>query len=76
MFHFLLVIIATCFIFCEESGEVFCWGSNQYGQCGVGPSNGGKSFSSPVQVEGLLKKVKVAEIFSGWCHILAKTGNT
>ena len=60
----------------EASGEVFCWGSNQYGQCGVDPSNTeSKLLSFPVQIGGILKKVRVSKILSGWSHILVKTGN-
>ena len=58
----------------SDSGEVFCWGSNQYGQCGVDPSKmENKLFASPLQIGGMLKKVKVSEVVSGWSHILVKT---
>ena len=40
------------------------------------PSNmENKLFASPLQIGGILKKVKISEIVSGWSHILVKTGN-
>ena len=54
---------------------MFCWGSNEYRQCGVDPSNTeSKHISSPLQIGGLLKNVKLSQILSGWNHILVKTG--
>lgn len=66
-----LVFLSTI----DRVGEVYCWGSNQHGQCGMDPcSQHNKICWSPTRIKGLLENENVLEIFSGWSHILAKTG--
>lgn len=66
-------------IFCLASGQVFCWGSNQHGQCGRPPDKLTKDhnqlvFTTPQLIGGLLSNVHVTQLKTGWSHLLAITG--
>ncbi len=65
-----------------ESGEVQCWGSNQWGQMGIGqdagcdPQNGGSldcHHTAPVTVDALGSNVTA--ITGGWAHMCALVGS-
>ena len=58
-----------------EGGKVFCWGLNRHGQCGLDPKSH-PNVCKPSNIGGLLENVKVSQIYSGWSHILAKTGKS
>ena len=65
--------------FCLASGQVFCWGSNQHGQCGRPPDKQTKEhnqqvFTTPQQIGGLLSNIHVTQVKTGWSHLLAITG--
>ena len=65
--------------FCLASGQVFCWGSNQHGQCGRSPDKLTKDhnqqvFPTPQLIGGLLSNVHVTQLKTGWSHLLAITG--
>ena len=76
--------IRFCYYFYVERGEIFAWGLNHHGQCGVGPllvsTESSESFKLstdwimnvylPVKVEGL---PCVAEVHCGWSHTLTIT---
>lgn len=58
------------------SGQVFCWGSNQHGQCGRPPdaqSTEHQMFVTPQLIGGLLSSVTVTQVHTGWSHLLAVT---
>ncbi|KAG7338234.1 regulator of chromosome condensation RCC1 repeat protein [Nitzschia inconspicua] len=56
----------------DQSGQVYCWGANQYGQCGViTRRRGGVPQAKHVEA---LAKVKIVRIAAGECHTLALTG--
>ncbi|XP_058972380.2 secretion-regulating guanine nucleotide exchange factor isoform X1 [Pocillopora verrucosa] len=58
------------------SGHVFCWGSNQHGQCGKPPdihSTEHQIFIKPQLIGGLLTSVTVTQVHTGWSHLLAVT---
>ena len=81
--HFMYCV---CYYFYVERGEIFAWGLNHHGQCGVGPplssTKSSKSFKLspssdwimntylPVKVEGL---PPMAEVHCGWSHTLTIT---
>ncbi|XP_031549354.1 secretion-regulating guanine nucleotide exchange factor-like [Actinia tenebrosa] len=61
-----------------ENGQVFCWGSNQHGQCGKPVNTETKGhhhnfYDTPQLVCGDLRNNKVKSILSGWSHVLATT---
>lgn len=62
-----------------DMGEVFCWGSNQHGQCGQ-PPEGTKTnpnvpiFAVPELIKGLICGLHITKLESGWSHLLAVTG--
>ena len=65
--------------FCLASGQVYCWGSNQHGQCGRPPDKLTKDddqqvFTTPQLIGGILSNVHVTQLKTGWSHLLAVTG--
>lgn len=59
-------------------GEVFCWGSNQHGQCGRPPDSmktelDSSIFDVPHLIKGLISGLYVIRLKSGWSHLLAVT---
>lgn len=56
-----------------ENGQVYCWGSNQHGQCGV-PVEEADMFEEPHLIGGILSNEKVVCILSGWGHLFVITG--
>ncbi|XP_068745450.1 secretion-regulating guanine nucleotide exchange factor-like [Montipora capricornis] len=59
-------------------GEVFCWGSNQHGQCGQPPDSmktelDSSTFDVPHLIKGLISGLYVIRLESGWSHLLAVT---
>ena len=61
------------------SGLVFCWGSNQHGQCGrplqrLSKDHDQQVFTTPQLIRGLLSNVRVTQLKTGWSHLLAITG--
>ena len=61
------------------SGKVFCWGSNQHGQCGRPPDRvsvelDAQIVNAPHMIGGLISGVHVTQLRSGWSHLLAITG--
>ncbi|KXJ09918.1 secretion-regulating guanine nucleotide exchange factor isoform X2 [Exaiptasia diaphana] len=57
-----------------ESGQVFCWGSNQHGQCGLPVSSEAGLFDEPQLIGGALSNHNVTSIHSGWSHLIAQIG--
>ena len=62
-----------------DMGEVFCWGSNQHGQCGEPPEGTNTEekapiFTLPQLIQGLISGSHVTKLKSGWSHLLAVTG--
>ena len=62
-----------------DMGEVFCWGSNQHGQCGQSPEGTNTEekapiFALPQLIQGLTCGSHVTKLKSGWSHLLAVTG--
>lgn len=60
------------------SGKVFCWGSNQHGQCGRPPDSmsvelDAQIVNAPHMIGGLISGVHVTQLKSGWSHLLAIT---
>lgn len=58
---------------------MYCWGSNQHGQCGRPPDELTKDHSqqvltTPQLIGGLLSNVRVTQLKTGWSHLLAITG--
>jgi alpha-tubulin suppressor-like RCC1 family protein len=56
----------------DQSGQVYCWGANQYGQCGLLTRRRG-GIAAAKHVEPLAK-VKIIDIAAGEAHTLALTG--
>lgn len=61
-----------------DMGGVFCWGSNQHGQCGEPPEGTNTEekapiFALPQLIQGLISGLRVTELKSGWSHLLAVT---
>lgn len=56
------------------SGQVFCWGSNQHGQCGRPPEHCAQIFANPQLIRGAISDKHIAQLKSGWSHLLALTG--
>ena len=77
----LCIVFAIIYV---ERGEIFAWGLNHHGQCGVGPllvsTESSERFKLsndwimnvylPVKVEGL---PCIAEVHCGWSHTLTIT---
>ncbi|XP_073240509.1 secretion-regulating guanine nucleotide exchange factor-like isoform X2 [Porites lutea] len=55
------------------SGQVFCWGSNQHGQCGRPPEHCAQIFANPQLIRGAISDKHIAQLKSGWSHHLAIT---
>ncbi|EDO31645.1 predicted protein, partial [Nematostella vectensis] len=53
-----------------DAGAVYCWGSNQHGQCGASLL---QSVPVPMRVRGPLNDACVREIHSGWSHVVVAT---
>lgn len=51
-----------------DTGEIYCWGLNDYGQCGDGTSN---TIYSPYHVRGQLQNRRMIDIKCGGRHTLA-----
>ena len=67
------------------SGQVYCWGCNQFGQCGVVPVKDQRHQTSEDQGKARLKDIcivphqvqllaPVSTVCCGWSHTLAVTG--
>ena len=72
-----MVLICLWFLsFFIDTGHVYCWGSNQYGQCGRHTKAAEKNmhFSSPQIIGQALTEVLISELKSGWSHLLAVSG--
>lgn len=52
----------------DDLGEVFCWGSNQYGQVGV--ISEGNRVTTPQPVEGVVEAARLATGFNHTCVML------
>lgn len=66
-----LTIVISFLLCCQEVGDLFLWGSNRHGQL-----TSGESFlPKPVLLDHtLLDRERVTDIWSGWTHLVAKTG--
>ena len=58
-----------------ESGNLFFWGCNKYGQSTQDPRTTSQ-VNVPYQLGANLFTGKVVEIKSGWTHLVAKTGTS
>ena len=54
-----------------ETGDLYCWGHNGYGQLGQGVTLNLEPASSPLRVEGSLKGVNITAVACGGHHTLA-----
>lgn len=87
--HILIASWAVANVFITEDGELFAWGLNQHGQCGVGELT--DRHKSEVDTEGfrvsgsnwilnvyqplVVKGLPVvSRVCCGWSHVLAVTG--
>lgn len=58
-------------VVCAADGDLFLWGSNKYGQL----TTTEPFLSSPTLLKrSLLGGEKVKNVWSGWTHIVAQTG--
>jgi len=57
----------------DDDGQVYCWGANHYGQCGVLSRRRVGGVCTPKHVEALVK-VRIVDISAGDVHTLALTG--
>eukprot|EP01135_Chromosphaera_perkinsii_P010643 Nk52_evm43s2192 gene=Nk52_evmTU43s2192 len=55
-------------------GEVYIWGSNEYGQCGFGPREGGQR---PRRVQGVLSGIRIVSLACGknFTIVASETGS-
>lgn len=60
----------TCFI--KEGGELWCWGKNAFGECGVDPETKRDIGGVPQKVEGLANVVSVSTAYTSY-HTCAAT---
>ncbi len=66
------------FLFTDD-GEVYCWGSNVHGQCGLPgaktPSDSGlEIFNKVLRPTKVGLDEKITKIHAGWSHMLAISG--
>lgn len=58
-------------VVCAEDGDLFLWGSNRHGQL----TTTDPFMSSPTPLKrSLLGGEKVTNVWSGWTHVVAQTG--
>lgn len=58
-----------------DAGEVYVFGSNEFGQCGVDPERGGSSFKKPFKLSkfNVENNCQVKVLACGFSHVLAVT---
>ena len=57
-----------------DSGKIFSWGSNKYGQLACNPEDV-PILNHPTEIcPSHFNHQKIAEIHSGWSHVVAVTG--
>lgn len=56
-----------------KNGEIYAWGSNIHGQCGMDP-NVAKAVTTPLKIEWNSSNGKITDLCCGWTHTVLLTG--
>ena len=59
----------------SDTGQLIVWGDNKHGQLAMDPDLKPVQHEPVIVPEHLFEKEKIVQVYSGWTHMLALTGD-